>query len=497
LLFMVQCYLLKVYSYVQLLSQYKTSKEVPLWRIERRPLVVITLDKNKRPLGWCKPNRASGLIKAGRAVVYKYYPFTIILKGKDARTMDIHHNYRIKIDPGSRSTGVSVVEYAPDGNATVILYTQLEHRGEKVVSNLRKRKSNRRNRRTRETWYRHCKFPKGCAPTVHLEGWLPPSQHSIVDNTVNFVNKLIRLLGPCNVTIENVKFDNQLLENPDIEGKEYQHGTLYGYELKAYLIEKYACTCQYCNGMSGDRRLEWEHKIPKSRGGSDSIKNATLACCTCNSEKNNRTPEEWHLALQAKSMHTDLEKAQLKGIENVIVGKPICRNMRYAAWANSTRKYLVNSIRTALGVNDLELTTGSRTAYNRHVLGYEKDHHLDALVAGKHNPTCKYKYDNQPILYIKAMGRGKRLRGKANKCGIITVKYRKSPKRINGVQTGDIVRAVTPSGKFAGIFMGRIRTRTSGFHDICCKDGSIVTTTKRSSIKILQPVDGYQYRWHT
>ena len=457
--------------------------------------MVITLDKNKKPLGWCKPERASGLLKAGRAVIYRYFPFTIILKNVDARKVEVKHSYRIKIDPGSKETGVSVVEFAPDGSATVILFVQIKHRGESVKDGLRKRNSSRRNRRFRETRYRHCKFPKGHASTARPKGWISPSQHSIADNTINFVNKLIRFLGPCDVTVESVKFDTQLLENPNIEGTEYQHGTLYGCELKSYLLEKYHHTCQYCGGESRDHRLEWEHKIPKSRDGSDSVKNATLSCHTCNKTKDDRTPEEWLASLEEKKKLTKLEESQCKGIKNVIAGKSASLNLRYAAWANITRFYPVDSLKALQGVKSLEQTTGGRTAYNRYTLGYKKDHHIDALVAGKHNPTCRYRHDNQPVLHIEAMGRGTRFRGQTSKCGIITVKYKHSSKRVSGVQTGDIVRTDIPNGKHKGTFTGRIMVRSSGSHDIRCMDGKLVTTTKRSKITVLQPGDGYQYKW--
>ena len=457
--------------------------------------MVITLDKNKRPLGWCKPERASGLLKKGRAVVYKYFPFVIILKDVDARSTEVKHSYRIKIDPGSKTTGISVVEFASDGKATVILFAQIVHRGGQVTENLKTRNATRRNRRSRETKYRHCRFPKGSAPTARPEGWLPPSQRSIANNAIHFVNQLIRFLGPCDVTVESVKFDTQLMENPNIEGEEYQHGTLYGYELKSYLLEKYHHTCQYCGGESNDHRLEWEHKIPKSRGGSDSIRNAVLACKTCNDAKSNQTPEEWLALLKTKKKLTKLEKSQCTGIESVINGKQTNRRLRYAAWANTTRWYLVNSLKLLHGVRSFEQTSGGRTAFNRHMLGYNKDHHIDALVAGKHNPAGKYKYDNQPVLRLKAMGRGTRFRGQVNKCGIITVKYKQSSKRINGVQTGDIVRAVIPNGKYKGMFAGRIMVRSSGCHDIRCVNGKLITTTKRSKITVLQPIDGYQYEW--
>ena len=196
--------------------------------------MVFTLDKRERPLGHCTPKRARQLIEKGRACVYRYYPFTIIIKDVDARKMEVHHDYRIKIDPGAGYTGVSVVE-----DDRVIAYFELQHRGRDVVDRLQTRKACSRNRKSRETVYRRCKFPrKGVYESPRKKGWLPPSQESILNNVVNFIKRLEKLLGPCRISIELVKFDTQILENPDIKGEEYQHGALYNYELKAYLFEK-------------------------------------------------------------------------------------------------------------------------------------------------------------------------------------------------------------------------------------------------------------------
>lgn len=41
------------------------------------------------------------------------------------------------------------------------------------------------------------------------------------------------------------------------------------------------------------RRRTREHVIPLSRGGTNSPDNVKSACERCNSEKGNRTPEEW------------------------------------------------------------------------------------------------------------------------------------------------------------------------------------------------------------
>ena len=67
---------------------------------------VFVLDKRKNPLMPCSEKRARLLLARGRAVVVRAYPFTIRLKdrlGGDVQPV------RVKIDPGSKTTGIAVV----------------------------------------------------------------------------------------------------------------------------------------------------------------------------------------------------------------------------------------------------------------------------------------------------------------------------------------------------------------------------------------------------
>ena len=78
----------------------------------------------------------------------------------------------------------------------------------------------------------------------------------------------------------------QLLEHPDIAGVAYQHGTLAGYELRQYLLEKWTRQCAYCDKQ--DVSLQIDHIIPTSYGGSKRVSNLTLACGRCNQHKGSR-----------------------------------------------------------------------------------------------------------------------------------------------------------------------------------------------------------------
>jgi len=44
-------------------------------------------------------------------------------------------------------------------------------------------------------------------------------------------------------------------------------------------------TCQYCGRKAPEVKLEADHKIPKSKGGSDELENLITACNECNRGK--------------------------------------------------------------------------------------------------------------------------------------------------------------------------------------------------------------------
>jgi len=87
---------------------------------------VLVLDNNMLPLMPCHPARARELLKKGRAVVYRKYPFTIIILDRDE---GVHQQIELKIDPGSKSTGIAMVGSFLGGKK-VIWAANVKHRGD-------------------------------------------------------------------------------------------------------------------------------------------------------------------------------------------------------------------------------------------------------------------------------------------------------------------------------------------------------------------------------
>ena len=58
--------------------------------------------------------------------------------------------------------------------------------------------------------------------------------------------------------------------------------------------------CQYCGERIPSSEFEFEHVIPKARGGKTCWQNIVVACTECNRKKGNRTPEEARMRLLCK-----------------------------------------------------------------------------------------------------------------------------------------------------------------------------------------------------
>src|SRR5579859_3110544 len=114
---------------------------------------VFVLDTNKQALNPVDPGRARILLTQRKAAVLKRYPFTIILK--TAVEKPELSPLRIKIDPGSKTTGLALVN---DAMGQVVFAAELTHRGQDIKNSLDDRRVARRNRRMRRTRYRKPRF---------------------------------------------------------------------------------------------------------------------------------------------------------------------------------------------------------------------------------------------------------------------------------------------------------------------------------------------------
>jgi hypothetical protein len=272
--------------------------------------------------------------------------------------------------------------------------------------------------------------------------------------------------------MELVKFDMQLMENAEISGVQYQQGTLAGYEVREYLLEKWGRKCSYCSKEKSP--LQIEHIVPRAKGGSNRASNLCLACKKCNTAKSTKDIKDF---LKKKP---DL----LKKIE-ALAKAPL----RDAAAVNATRWELFGRLQ-ALGL-PIECGSGGLTKYNRTTRDLPKTHWLDATSVGKSTPEALLIAGVRP-LSITAYGHGCR-----QMCLMTTFGFpRTDPKEKHpkhGFKTGDIVKAIVPSHlKHAGTHVGRMSAKASGAFTIATRSGTVPDVGKNYCRK-LQRADGYGY----
>jgi 5-methylcytosine-specific restriction endonuclease McrA len=423
---------------------------------------VFVVDTNHQTLHPVHPGYARLLLKQGKAAVYRRYPFTVILK--TAVEYPQVEPLRVKIDPGSKTTGIALVN---DATGEVVAAFNLQHRGQAIKKALDQRRAVRRGRRQRKTRYRKPRFFN----RRRRQGWIPPSLESRISNILTWVERLRRLAPITAISQELVKFDLQALENPEISDLEYQQGTLQGYEIRGYLLEKWERHCSYCEKT--DVPLQIEHIRPRAKDGGNRMGNLCLACEPCNRAKGTLDIQMF-LAEKPELLKKILAQAQ----------KPL----KDAAAVNATRWALLERLK-ALGL-PVECGSGGLTKFNRTTRGLPKDHWIDAANVGQSTPE-RLELTGIIPLEITAKGHGCRQKCNVNDIGFPCSKP-KGAKKVKDFQTGDIVRAVVTTGTKQGGYVGRVLVRASGSFDVKTKQARVQGISHRFFTP-LHRSDGYSY----
>ena len=421
--------------------------------------MVFVLNRSKKPLDMISNAEARILIKKKLAVIHKVYPFTIRLRDNSCVSKD--RAYTVKLDPGSRTTGVAIT----DDKDQVVMLAELEHRGHIIKKNMDSRRAVRRSRRNRKTRYREARFLNRTRP----KGWLAPSVKSRADNVINFIKKYKKFLNINKVMIENVSFDvAQMSSNNYLIGTGYQQGPLYQNKLRSFIFSRSGGKCVYC----GAKATEIDHVIPRSNGGTNSTYNLVATCRACNQMKSNLSLKEF-----GKKVGKNFSKLEPKKLP------------KDAAIVQIARNYMVNEI-TKL-VSDITIYDAWLTKYNRDSLGLPKEHYYDALSVGE--TPSKFNFLTDKVLTISAKRRGSRQMCRVDKYGFPRTSA-KASKIVEGFQTGDIVKAVATKGSKQGTYLGRVVVRSRGSFYIRMNNG-LIKEIRYKYCHLIQRGDGYSYNY--
>jgi len=390
-------------------------------------MLVHVISKDGKASMPCHPAKARILLKEGKAKPVKGRTgyFTIqLLYGSSGYRQDIV----VGIDTGAKRVPITAV-----GNGKVY-YAKEKILRTDVKKQLSNRAGYRRTRRNRKTRYRKPRFlnrvktkctrcgvnnvPKRTKKVKRKKGKslkkicngraqlcrqcqgkrgrhkkphiLTPSILNRAESILNDIHKLSSTLPISKIVVEIASFDTQRMASASIEGVEYQHGTLFGYEVKQYLLTVNKHKCAYCGGLSGDNILQVEHIHPHSKGGTDKVSNLTISCRVCNEAKGSLTLDQWERVL--RSSPSEISEKRLRNIPTIRKQTKLKKGFQYSALTQSYKNYLLSELRKDFVV---EVTFGAKTKYHRNQLGLPKSQINDALVIASGGKSFR-----MPKLYI-------------------------------------------------------------------------------------------------
>ncbi len=100
---------------------------------------VFVLDRKGRRLMPCHPARARKLLKKDGHGFIRFFPFTIRLTDRELENSSVQPML-IKIDPGSKETGIALVREEKTKSIMLLYFINLQHRGQQIRNALHKRR---------------------------------------------------------------------------------------------------------------------------------------------------------------------------------------------------------------------------------------------------------------------------------------------------------------------------------------------------------------------
>ena len=409
---------------------------------------VPVLDRHGTPLAPAKPSRVRRWLESGRAnKVWLQGIFAVQLHDLDADNAALPP-MALNLNPGE-TAGIAITRESSDHRRRdVVGGYEHRHRNREITREITDR---RRCRRTRRGRLRHRPARFHNRANSRTKGKLPPSVQSIVDDIAQLVDTMRRLYPISQIRAEYLRFDTQLMQNPDIRGMQYLRGTLHGWQLRHYILHRDDWLCRYC-GKPGTKQnnLELDHVVPLSAGGPSVVGNLVAACRRCNQKKDNQRVEDF---LAADPVRLADVRHQL---EQVVPLTAVGR-------LNSAMPAILDML-DATGL-PMTISDGASTSYTRHQLGIAKSHVNDAACLDR--PTAvAYRTNRTTLLHRQRRHKRKSInsdiKGSPNskefpaysclpRCqqGYTTPPaHSVGPRRLRGIRSGDLVRIHHRSGHF-------------------------------------------------
>ena len=318
---------------------------------------VFVVSTNGKPLMPTTEYRARKLLKSGKAVIFSHRPFAIKL------TRTISENVQpveYCCDTGYKHIGVSIKSEKHE-----YVSAQFD-----MLPNEKKRHDARRKyRRARRNRLR-CRAPRfNNRRASKKEGWLAPSLRNIRDQHVRIFEKYKKVAPITKATFEMGTFDTAAMHEFEATGtvlcgEDYQKGPRYGMDtMRKAVFFRDGYECQICGAKAEDGAILRVHHIGFRTGDhSNRMSNLLTVCTKCHTAANHNPGGKLY----------DIT--------------PKTKPLSGAAFMNSVRKQMWNTLKTRNPDVEFHMGYGASTQEKRKALALEKSHVNDAYAMGSFHP---------------------------------------------------------------------------------------------------------------
>lgn len=247
--------------------------------------MVFVLSSTNKKLMPTNEYRARKLLKSGKAAVYKYHPFTIILvERKDGYTQSIEYC----CDTGYQHIGISIKSQKHEyvNEERILLKEETERHND-----CRKYRRARRNKLR----YRKARWNNRHDNLICKDGFAPSIRNKR-DVHISLFKMYYEVCPITSAIFEMGQFDTQLLkavENGDNvpQGTDYQHGERYGYSTlreAVFARDNYKCVCCGKSAIKNGLILKIHHLGYRVGDRSNRMSNLATVCSNCHTSKNHQ-----------------------------------------------------------------------------------------------------------------------------------------------------------------------------------------------------------------
>lgn len=303
--------------------------------------------------------KARKLLKKGKAVIYKYKPFTIQLTEREVGDVQ---PIEYCCDTGYQHIGISIKSQTHEyvNEERILLKDETERHNDQ-----RKYRRTRRNRLR----YRKARWQNRRNNQICKDGFAP-SVRNKRDIHINLFKMYYDVMPITSATFEMGQFDTQLLkaieEGNDIpQGTDYQKGERYGYSTLREAVltrDNYKCICCNKSAIKNGVILEMHHLGYLVGDRTDRMNNLATVCTNCHTSKNHQPGGKLYVL------------------------KPKLKAFKGATFMTMVRFNMFAKLKESASDIKFHMTYGAMTKLKRRELNRKKSHSNDAYCMGNFHP---------------------------------------------------------------------------------------------------------------